>query len=69
MIGGYFTRWMEVYAIHTQVEPVAQMIFVEFYSRFGTSLEIHSDQGGNFENQLLQDISKLLQIKKDVYIS
>ena len=65
VIGDYFTRWMEAYPLPSQqAEPVAQKVVIEFFSRFGTSLEMHSDQGRNFESQLFKEVLKLLQIKK-----
>ena len=65
VIGDYFTRWMEAYSLPTQhAEVVAQKLVHEFISRFGTPLEIHSDQGRNFESVLFKEVLKLLQIKK-----
>ena len=62
VIGDYFTRWMEAYSLPTQhAEVVAQKLVI---SRFGTPLEIHSDQGRNFESVLFKEVLKLLQIKK-----
>ena len=65
VLGDYFTRWVEAYGIpDQQAETVAERIVHEFYSRFGVSLELHSDQGRQFESNLLQDVCKLLKIKK-----
>ena len=51
VIGDYFTRWMEAYSLPNQhAEVVAEKLVHEFISRFGTPLEIHSDQGRNFES-------------------
>ena len=43
---------------------MAKVLVNEFFCRFGTPLEIHSDQGRNFESNIFQEICKLLQIKK-----
>ena len=65
VIGDYFTRWMEAYGLPSQhADVVAQKLVHEFISRFGTPLEIHSDQGRNFESVLFKEVLKLLQIKK-----
>lgn len=37
---------------------------MNLFSRFGTPLEIHSDQGRNFESDLFKEICKLFEIKK-----
>ena len=56
----YFTRRMEAYPLPSQeAEPVAQKVVMEFFSRLGTSLEVHSDQGRNFESQLFKEVLKL----------
>ncbi len=65
VIGDYATRWIEVCALPDQkAETVAQTLVHEFISRFGCPLQIHSDQGRNFESDLLQEVCRLLQISK-----
>ncbi len=65
VIGDYATRWIEVCALPDQkAETVAQTLVHEFISRFGCPLQIHSDQGRNFESYLFQEVCRLLQISK-----
>ena len=65
VIGDHFTRWMEAYPIpNQQAEVVAEKMVHEFFARFGTPLEIHSDQGRNFESDLFSEICKLFEVKK-----
>ena len=65
VVGDYFTRWIEAYAIpDQQAETVARRLVHDFIARFGVPLELHSDQGRNFESQLFQEICSLLEIKK-----
>lgn len=65
VVGDYFTRWMEAFPIpHQRAEKVAEKIVKEFVTRFGTPLEIHSDQGSNFESDLFKEVCKLLQVTK-----
>ena len=65
VIGDTFTKWIEAYAIPDQTtNTVAEVVVKEFIARFGTQLEIHTDQGRNFESTLFQDICKLLEISK-----
>ena len=41
------------------------MVFVrEFVSRFGVPLQLHSDQGRNFESVLFNDVCNLLGVDK-----
>lgn len=52
----YFTKWVEVYAIPNQeAATVADVLVKEFICRYGVPLEIHSDQGRNFESQLFHN--------------
>ena len=65
IIGDHFTRWMEAYplkSLHTK--EVADKLVHEFIARYGIPLEIHSDQGRQFESELFKEICKLLEITK-----
>ena len=65
VIGDHFTKWIEAYGIPDQrANTVADVIVKEFIVRFGTPLEIHSDQGKTFESTLFHDICKLLEVTK-----
>ena len=43
---------------------LAEVIVKEFVSRFGVPLQLHSDQGRNFEAELFQKMCELLGIEK-----
>ena len=61
----YFTRWMEAYPIRNQeAVTVAQKLVDEFFCRFSTPEQLHSDQGSQFESRLISEICKLLNIHK-----
>ena len=61
----YFTRWPEAYALPNQeARLVAQALVEGFFTRFGTPRELHTDQGRNFESELLRSVCELLQIYK-----
>lgn len=61
----YFTRWLEAYPLLNQkAETVAKVLVEQFVSRFGAPIELHSDQGRNFESKVFSEICKLLGIKK-----
>ena len=65
VIGDTFTKWIEAYAIADQTAPtIANVVVREFIARFGTPLEIHTDQGKNFESDLMHELCRLLEITK-----
>ena len=65
VIGDQFTRWMEAFPLpDQQADKVAEKLVHEFISRYGTPLEIHTDQGRNFEGSLFKEVCKLFDIKK-----
>ena len=65
VVGDTFTKWIEAYAIPDQTsKTVAHKFVTEFVSRFGTPLELHTDQGRNFESSLFQEVCRLLEITK-----
>ncbi|CAK1591766.1 unnamed protein product [Parnassius mnemosyne] len=59
----YFTKWSEVFAIPNQeASTVADKLVHEVFCRFGVPLEIHSDQGRNFESQIFQKTCRVMGI-------
>ena len=55
MMCDQFSKWLECAAIPDQAaETVAQQFLEHFIATFGCSLEIHTDQGSNFQSSLLQ---------------
>ena len=65
VIADYFTRWVEAYALPNQTaETIAQTLVIEFLSRFGCPLEIHTDQGRNFQSDLFGELCRILDITK-----
>jgi len=65
VIMDYFTKWPEAYALPNQEAGVVAQAFVEgFVCRHGIPEELHTDQGGNFESELLKEVCSLLSIRK-----
>ena len=65
VIGDYFTRLMEAYAIPKQeATTVARVLTNEFFFRYSPPEQLHSDQGKQFESQLVAEICKLLGTAK-----
>lgn len=61
----YFSKWPEVYAIPNQeATTVARVLVDNLVCRFGVPLELHSDQGRNFESHVFQELCRLLGIHK-----
>lgn len=61
----YFTRWAEAYPLPNQeAETVARKLTQEFFFRFSVPEQLHSDQGRQFESQLIAEVCKLLKINK-----
>ena len=61
----YFTRWVEAYGIPNQEAiTVADKVVGEMFCRFSPPDQPHSDQGKQFESNLIAEICALLQIKK-----
>lgn len=53
VIGDYFTKWTEAFAIPDQeAETVAKKLVHEYICRLGVPIQVHSDQGRNFESAL-----------------
>jgi hypothetical protein len=60
-----FTKWIECFPLRNQTAELISKTFVnEFISRYGCPLEIHTDQGTNFQSILLNTICDMLQIRK-----
>ena len=56
-----FTKWVECYALADQTaERVARTLVSEFIGRFGCPLELHSDQGRNFESRMFKEVKKFV---------
>ena len=53
----YFTRWVEAYPIPNQeAVTLAKKLTDELFFRFGPPDQLHSDQGRQFESELLTEV-------------
>lgn len=60
-----FSKWIEMAALPDQCAlSVAQKSLVHFVVTFGCPLEVHTDQGKNFDSNLFKSLCKVLQIAK-----
>ena len=65
VVGEYFTHWMEVFPIPNQeVVTVVRTLVDKYFCRFGLPEHLHSDQGKQFESDLLKEVCRVLWITK-----
>ena len=61
----HFSKWAEAFPLRDHTAPsVAKMLVSEVISRFGCPKQILSDQGPEFNSQLLTELCKNLRIDK-----
>ena len=65
MVIDQFTKWVECYPVPDQsAETISKTLVDNFITRFGTPVQIHSDQGRNFDGKLFKSLCELLEIAK-----
>ena len=65
VVADYFTKWVEAFPLPDQTAgTVARTLVEQVIARFGTPLEIHTDQGREFEAGLFRGVCRLLGIHK-----
>ncbi len=65
VIQDYFSKRMELYALPDKTAgAVASVLFHEYISRYGAMETLHSDQGLEFDNQLMEQLCALYGIDK-----
>ena len=61
----HFTKWCEAFPTKDQKSStVANVLVSRVFSRFGPPAVIHSDQGRNFESNLMHEIYNMMGVKK-----
>ena len=61
----HFIKWCEAFPTRDQkASTVADILVNRVFSRFGPPTITHSDQGRNFESNLMYEISRLMGIHK-----
>ena len=65
MITDHFTRYAQAYAGKTQTTQVtAKLLWKTFIRQYGFPEKFLSDQGRNFESELISELCKLAQVEK-----
>ncbi len=60
-----FTKWAEAFPIPDQAARTCATVLVDHViSKFGCPLDLHSDQGRNFESEIFKEMCDILQIRK-----
>ncbi|GFX83050.1 retrovirus-related Pol polyprotein from transposon 412 [Trichonephila clavipes] len=61
----YFTKWPETYPFPDRdSSTVAKILVPHWISRFGVPLQLHSDQGRNFDSAVCKKLCEILAIDK-----
>ncbi|XP_076867126.1 nuclear GTPase SLIP-GC-like isoform X1 [Brachyhypopomus gauderio] len=61
----YFTKWPEAYEVPDQSAiTTAETLLHEFFCRFGIPEVLHSDQGRNFESDVMTEVCRLLGVHR-----
>ncbi|GFT72305.1 retrovirus-related Pol polyprotein from transposon 412 [Trichonephila clavipes] len=61
----YFTKWPKVYPIPDQeASTVAEVLVQHWISRFGVPLQLHSDQGINFDYAVCKRLCEIFAFDK-----
>ena len=65
VVGDYFSKWVEAFAIPNQeAHSVAKVLAEQWICRYGAPRSIHTDQGRNFDSLLFKEMCRLLNITK-----
>ncbi|XP_046707916.1 uncharacterized protein LOC124387547 [Silurus meridionalis] len=65
VVEDYFTKFVNLYALPNQsAQTVAQCLFEDYVLLHGVPETLHSDQGRQFEAEVVQTLCRLLNIKK-----
>ena len=65
VVTDHFTHYAQAYPTRNQTaRTTAEVFFKEFIVHYGIPKRIHSDQGANFESQLIKELCRLMGIEK-----
>ena len=65
IITDHFTRYVQAYASKTQTaQATAKLLWENFIRHYGFPEKFLSDQGRNFESELISELCKLAQVEK-----
>ena len=60
-----FTKWVEALPLsNMRTKTIAKVFVREIVCRYRVPLEVHTDQGRNFDSKLIKELSQLLGIRE-----
>lgn len=60
-----FTKWVEAFPLsNMRTKTIAEVFVTQIVSRYGVPLEVHTDQGKNFDSRLVKQLANLIGIRK-----
>ena len=63
VVSDYFSKWTEAFALENhRAVTIADVLVTEVFCRFGVPTFLHSDQGPEFQAELMKEVCKLLDI-------
>ena len=65
VVGDHFTKYMSAYAVPNQeAKTVARILVEEYFCQNGFPEQLHSDQGPQFESDVIAELCKTMSIQK-----
>ena len=64
VIQDYFTKWTELYSVPNHTAPTVSRCVIEWISRFGVPLRLHTDMGAELRGKVMTELCDLFEIKK-----
>ena len=65
VVGDHFTKYMSAYALPNQeAKTVARILIEEYFCQNGFPEQLHSDQGPQFESDVISELCKTMSIQK-----
>ena len=62
-----FSKWIEAFPLRTQTSlEIAEVLFREYFTRYGFPQQINSDRGANLISRIMQHLCKFCKIKRIV---
>jgi hypothetical protein len=65
VIQDYFSKWIELFPlVDKTAKGVADVLVKEYFTRYGLCESLHSDQGLEFDNFIMQEVCNLWGVRK-----